>query len=732
VTNPDHHDASADRLRQQTVLAKFGELALRSDDPDEILTEACRLIGEGLGTDLAKVMALQEDGETLLVRAGVGWKPGIVGELTLRVADNTSEGLALKTGKPMISPNIATETRFEYPAFLVDNGVQAVANVVIIGGEGKPPFGILQIDSRVPRQFTDDDTVFLRSYANLIAAAVDRLRVIGEMRDGQERLRLAMEAGKLGSWELDPADGTMTNTPRVMEIFGYDNPLPKWTYAELLEQVIPPDREQVEHTFRQAVSAGMEWHFECRIRRANDGQIRWIEARGKATSGRGKATGVRGNAPPTHVLGIVGDITERKANEAELEGKISLRTQELVEASGVRDDAERASRAKSRFLASMSHELRTPLNGVLGYAHLLRNEGGLNPSQSQRVDAMLGAGSHLLRMINRVLDFSEIEAGDIILQQDCFSLQEVAQNCLDLIEPSAHEKGLTTGLILSPGVPDNIVSDSTRLRQILLNLLGNAVKFTTTGGVELRLGVSADGFKVRLEVADTGPGISADQRHRLFQDFERIDIDANAIEGAGLGLAISGRLTELLGGRLAYIENVPRGSVFWLELPLRAEESPPTVDAVLTAPIVGVDRLPVHVAAAAPDVLQILVVDDVAMNLDIAASFLRVAGHSAICAQGGEEAVSAASVADFDVVLMDVRMPDVDGLEATRRIRRLAGTRGKVPIVALTAQAFADQVAVCRAAGMDEHLAKPFTLERLLETLLRAIQVGKARDMVSG
>jgi signal transduction histidine kinase/CheY-like chemotaxis protein len=169
-------------LRQQTALARFGELALRSDDLGEILTEACRLAGEALGTDLAKVVELQEDGKTLVVRAGVGWKPGVVGVATITAEDGTSEGHALRTGEPMISPDIASETRFKYSQFLIDNNVRAVANVLIIGGQGKPPFGILQIDSRVPRQFTESDTLFLRSYANLLAGAVDRLR-----------LRLALE-----------------------------------------------------------------------------------------------------------------------------------------------------------------------------------------------------------------------------------------------------------------------------------------------------------------------------------------------------------------------------------------------------------------------------------------------------------------------------------------------------------------------------------------------------------
>ena len=181
-------------LRKQTILARFGELALRSDALDDILTEACRLVGEGLNTDLAKIVELQADGQTLLVRAGVGWKPGVVGKITIKVDDDTSEGLALKTGEPMISPDVEKETRFKYPPFLTENGVRAVANVLIIGGKDRPPFGILQVDHREPRQFTDADMVFLRSYANLVAAAVDRLRTMGDVLDGKAALQRSHEA----------------------------------------------------------------------------------------------------------------------------------------------------------------------------------------------------------------------------------------------------------------------------------------------------------------------------------------------------------------------------------------------------------------------------------------------------------------------------------------------------------------------------------------------------------
>ncbi|WP_458096378.1 HWE histidine kinase domain-containing protein [Roseomonas sp. WA12] len=177
---PGEHEAL---LRQQTALARFGELALKSEDTDEILTEACRLVAEALGTNLAKVVEVQDDRRTLLVRAGIGWKPGVVGQIRIPLQDESSEGHALKTGEPVISPDIDQETRFHYPDFLKENGVRAIANVLIIGGRDRPHYGILQVDSREPRQFTENDLSFLRSYANLLAAAVDRLRVLAEVRD---------------------------------------------------------------------------------------------------------------------------------------------------------------------------------------------------------------------------------------------------------------------------------------------------------------------------------------------------------------------------------------------------------------------------------------------------------------------------------------------------------------------------------------------------------------------
>ncbi|HEY0182786.1 MAG TPA: PAS domain S-box protein [Rhodopila sp.] len=385
-----------------------------------------------------------------------------------------------------------------------------------------------------------------------------------------------------------------------------------------------------------------------------------------------------------------------------------------------RDVADRANWAKSRFLTGMSHELRTPLNGILGYAELLRMEGGLNPTQNERVAAMLGAGKHLLQIITGVLDLSEIEAERVELQAVEIDVLTVAMACLDLVRPQADAKHLALTISVARNTRHAVVTDPTRLRQILLNLLGNAVKYTAKGSIELRLRHVTDAFVLRIEVADTGPGIPATERRRLFRDFERLNDEATrGVEGAGLGLGLSARLAALLGGCLGHHDNPNGGSVFWLELPLDTVAiSPPA------QPSASETELPADIQMPSPVVLKILVVDDVVMNRDIAGSFLRAAGHEVTCVAGGSEAISAISEAHFDVVLMDVRMPEMDGLEATRRIRALEGERGRVPIVALTAQAFTEQVEECRNAGMNGHVSKPFDPETLLSAVLRASEAG--------
>ncbi len=419
------------------------------------------------------------------------------------------------------------------------------------------------------------------------------------------------------------------------------------------------------------------------------------------------------------LVGIAARDRMLAATNQSLERRVEERTRAL----------EAASKAKSRFLAGISHELRTPLNGILGYAQLLRLEGGLSPKQDARLDAMLGAGHHLLEMINSVLDLSSVEAERLELKPARLEVAEVARDCLGLLRPAADGKGLTLKLLVEPNTPRHVVADGTRLRQILLNLIGNAVKFTQSGSVQVGLHpYGRAGREFCITVADTGPGIPPERRANLFQEFERLGAECSLVEGAGLGLALSARLATLMGGCIGYEPALQGGSVFRLQLPTYAELEP--ADDVHGKPATTSYQATALPAATTgrhnARSLRVLVVDDIAMNLDIAAAFLRSAGHEPTCVGRGEDAIEAATAKLFDVILMDVRMAGMDGLTATRRIRNLPTPNGNVPIIALTAQVFSEQIADCRDAGMDGHLPKPFTSEALVNELNRVLLVGQA------
>jgi signal transduction histidine kinase len=401
-------------------------------------------------------------------------------------------------------------------------------------------------------------------------------------------------------------------------------------------------------------------------------------------------------------LALEQEVAARKAGEAELRA--------------AKEAAEQGSQAKTRFVAMVTHELRTPLNGILGYAQLLRIEGGLSARQESHVRAMTQAGRHLLEMIERVLDFASIESGRMELHPAEVSVRDLTEGCIAFISPIAAERVLSLRVVHAYDAPRQIIADPARLRQVLLNLLGNAVKYTDTGGVELRLLAGASSGSLRVEIADTGRGIDDASRARLFQDFERLNA-ATSVEGTGLGLAIAERIVRLMGGTINYAPNLNGGSVFWFELPatdLVASSSPEPVKA---APPSSGRRL--------------LLVDDIKINRDIIGSFLEAAGHTVILTESGRESVRLAGEQQFDLILMDVRMPDMDGLEATRLIRALPGRHGNVPILALTAYTFPDQVAQSEHAGMDGHVPKPVDYETLVHAIDDAIAGHESNQLAS-
>ena len=405
-------------------------------------------------------------------------------------------------------------------------------------------------------------------------------------------------------------------------------------------------------------------------------------------------------------------ITERRTPDG---GTVGIRTditalkRAMQELATARDAAAAAGEAKSRFLARVSHELRTPLNGVLGFAQVLLQDPRLEPEQREQVKTLHEAGRHLLDLVNGLLDLSKIEAGRLDLAPCPVALRPLLDGCAALLAPEIARKALSFHLELDPTLPDAAELDPTRLRQLLLNLLSNAVKFTPTGGrVDLRAHRLADD-RLRIEVQDTGPGIPADKRHLLFEDFVQLAPQGAADgQGTGLGLAISARLVSLMEGEIGFTEATGGGTLFWFEIPLRATDMP---DAATMAPGSTL------AAPAEVTPLRILVVDDVAANRQIAQAMLRSAGHAVETAEDGASALLALSNGSFDAVLMDLQMPGLDGFEVTRRIRALPPPSCAVPVIALTASALPDQIEATRRAGMDAHLAKPIDRQALLQIL---------------
>ena len=521
-----------------------------------------------------------------------------------------------------------------------------------------------------------------------------RRRAEQAAESAKERLRRGQIYANIGTWDWNIVTGELYWTERIAPLFGYPEGDLETSYDNFLAAIHPEDRQAVIDAVGACVERDAPYEIEHRVVWP-DGTVRWLLERGFVQrDGAGR---------PVRMIGVVQDIDARKRAE-----------EALVAA---REAADRANQAKSDFLSSMSHELRTPMNVILGFAQMLEYDSAMTADQQDSVHEIVKAGKHLLELINEVLDLAKIESGGIDLSLEPVALDAAIEECLALMGMLADKRGIRLG---HNGLQDAVVrADRTRLKQVLLNLLSNAIKYNRDGG-SVRIDVRPQGSdRLRIEVSDTGHGIPADKLAQLFQPFNRLDAENSEIEGTGIGLIITRRLVEMMGGAVDVQSTVGVGSTFWIDLPL---------DTLPGAGTSATGSSAAHAARpAAADRQTVLYIEDNPANLKLVAQILGHVPHiHLLTAHTPDLGIELALARRPALVLLDINMPGMDGYQVLEIFKTEPGLKG-TPVVAITANAMPRDIERGRAAGFVDYLTKPLDLEQLLTTVKRCLADGEDR-----
>jgi PAS domain S-box-containing protein len=548
-----------------------------------------------------------------------------------------------------------------------------------------------------PMLNSDGIAQILRNAIRAHKIDADRRRTAAALAASESRLYEAQRIANIGSLEVDLATGERYWSDQMYRILGYQEPLKALPKVDLFLKHIHPDHvAKVADLFRTCVKDGTSFKFDMEVVTVS-GAPRHVEVHCRAIRNDKGWT--------TKVVGTMQDISARKETE-----------RALIEA---RDAAEHSAKAKEEFLANMSHEIRTPMNAIIGFCKLLHNT-PLNAEQREYLQAVDNSGKTLIAIINDILDLSKVESGRLEFERHPFSLPELLGSLVGIFKPKAQEKALQLGYSVGPEVPKMVCGDATRLNQILLNLVGNAVKFTDQGevGIEVKVTQEAsDRYWLLFEVHDSGIGIAQDKLESIFESFTQAsNATTRKYGGTGLGLTICKRLVELQGGRIGVESVLGQGSTFFVELPFgRCDD---VAESPADSPTAEPADTPLQPA-------RILLAEDNQLNQVLARRILEQAGHTVVIGSNGLEALRLVEQGTYDLVLMDIQMPEMDGFSALRAIRAHQDPRIRLlPVIALTAHAFAEEAERCLNAGFSEFMAKPFQPDKLLG-LIRKIQLGK-------
>ena len=546
----------------------------------------------------------------------------------------------------------------------------------------------------------DQRTGIVAGYSVFILDITDQ-RIAEDRSKASEAFldRIGRVAGT-GGWEIDLRTYEVMWSEQTRRIHEVDDDFVP-TIDDAMGFYDPQARAKVRAAFAKSLSDGSPWDMELPARTAKGRKI-WLRLAGEVE---------RVSGTPVRVFGVQMNITDRKLAEEERERASRMTEQVCLAAEKALRDAERANMAKGEFLATMSHEIRTPLNVVIGYSDMLLEDGGLVEDDRRKIEVINSSGSALLAIVNDVLDFSRIEAGALELRYAPFRLDNLVADTIAMIEGPAKRKGINVTCMNEVGVGRLVSGDADRLRQVLLNLLNNALKFTDAG--DIAISIRADDHSpgtVRFEVRDDGIGIASDRLDSLFKRFSQVDSSiTRRYGGTGLGLAICKALVEAMGGQIGVDSREGFGSTFWFAVPLLDAVDGDAPSSLISA------------SAAANRRANILLVEDALVNRELAEAVLTKAGYAVETAEDGFEGIAKAACKAYDIIFMDIQMPGMDGMTAARKIRASEAQGVRVPIYAMTANVLPKQIETFLASGMDGHVGKPFRKHELISIVERVM-----------